>query len=365
MHRTPPHGADTAPPAFLQAAPVPWRGYARGPAPALTVGLLLLGGALLVHHARSVDWPAMREVFASMPLDALALAGVLSAASYAVYCTFDLLGRRTTGHSISRRHTLAIAFVGHACALTLGPAGAGVRFRLYAHHGLPMHLTAALWLFNVATNWLGFGLLAGLVFATRWIALPAHWGIGARALQAVGFALLAGIAVYLAACRFGHHREVIVRGVAFRLPPFSVALLQCLLSLVNWLLLAAIIWVLLSRHAPYEDVLGALMASALALAVVDVPAGLGVLETIFVGLLGHAVRPAEVLGALLAYRAMYFVAPLAIASVVYLVLEWDAIAAARAGRRRACAPLKEGPRSPDARCPRQAPDAPRPPRRSS
>jgi hypothetical protein len=127
---------------------------------------------LLVQHLRSVDWSAMRVVLAHLPRESLFVAGVLTAASYAVYCSFDLLARRATSHPLDRGRVLSIGFVGHACALSLGPAGAGVRVRLYTRQGLPAHLAAALWLFNVATNWLGFTVLAGVALTTRWIALP-------------------------------------------------------------------------------------------------------------------------------------------------------------------------------------------------
>ncbi|HEX6362990.1 MAG TPA: YbhN family protein [Albitalea sp.] len=350
------------PTSFLRTAPEPWRGYARGPRPALTIGLLVLGGALLLRHLRTVDWQAMHEVIAAMPREALIVAGLLAVASYSTYCSFDLLGRRATGHALAPRRTLAIAFVVHACGLNLGPAGAGMRFRLYAQHGLPLRTIAALWLFTVTTNWLGFSLVGGIAFATRWIALPPGWGPGGPALQALGFALLAVVATYVGACAFGHRRSLVVRGVAFRMPPLHVALLQCTLAAVNWLLLAGIVWVLLRQRAPYESVLGALMASALALAVVDVPAGLGVTETVFLGLLGGVVPSHEILGALLAYRGIYFVGPLFLAGAVYAALEWDA----RAGRRRTGAPVRPRPRSRGARSPPRAPDAPRPrPRRSS
>ncbi|WP_330837071.1 lysylphosphatidylglycerol synthase transmembrane domain-containing protein [Piscinibacter sp.] len=320
---------------------MPWRGYARGPRPALTIALLALGATLLVRHLQQVDWPAMREVIAHMPRESLLGAGVLAALSYAVYCSFDLLARRTTGHTISRRRVLAIGFVGHACALNLGPAGAGVRFRLYARHGLPMHLIAALWLFNVATNWLGFVTLAGAALATRTLALPVSWGLAPGLLQPAGIALLAAVAAYLLACRLAHHRAVRLSGVEFRLPPWHVALLQCALSVLNWLLLAAIVFVLLGERADFEDVLAALMASALALAVVDVPAGLGVTETVFLALLGGHVPPPQILAALMAYRAIYFVGPLLLAAAVYAVLEWDA--------GRLSAPADR--RSPDAHSP--------------
>jgi uncharacterized membrane protein YbhN (UPF0104 family) len=344
--------ADTTRPA---PPPARWGGYARGSRPALTIALLLIGATLLVRHLRDVDWLAMREVMARMPRGSLLMAGLLGALSYAVYCSFDLLGRRTTGHRLDRARVLAIGFVGHACALSLGPFGAGVRFRLYARHGLPAHLTAALWLFNVATNWLGFVVLAGLAFATRWIALPAGWGIAGEPLQLLGVALLATVALYLAACHIARHRSRIVRGVEFRLPPLHVALLQCGLSAVNWLLLTGIIFVLLRERVPFEAVLGALMASALALAVIDVPAGLGVTETVFIALLGGSVPPAEILGALIAYRAIYFVGPLMLASAVYLGLEWDAHTEARR------LPVIADRQSPRAHSRRPWPGSPRPP----
>lgn len=319
------------------AEPVPWRGYARGAGPALTIGLVLLGGALLVRHLMQVDWPAMREVIAGMPASAVLAAGALTAASYAAYCCFDLLGRRTTGHALDSARVVGIGFVSHACGLSLGPAGAGVRFRLAMRHGLPAHLVAALWLFNVASNWLGFVVIAGIAFVTRVIALPDTWGLGQQALQLLGAAMLAGVAVYLVACRVAHHRAWTVRGVDFRLPPMWVAVLQCSLSAINWLLIAGVVHVLLGGRAAFEEVLGAVMASAVALALIDVPAGLGVTETVFAALLGSQVPPTELLGALMAYRAIYFVAPLLLASLVALALEWDAHAGGRAGNPLSCA----------------------------
>jgi uncharacterized membrane protein YbhN (UPF0104 family) len=226
---------------------------------------------------------------------------------------------------VDRRRVLAIAFVSHACALSLGPIGAGVRFRLLMRQGLPAHLTAALWLFDVATNWLGFLVVAGAAFAARTIALPASWRLDQDTLQVAGVLMLAAVAAYLAACRMARrHRAWTVRGVDFRLPPLHVAALQCMLSALNWLLLAGVIYMLLNEQAKFGLVLGTVLANALALAVIDVPAGLGVTDTVFLTLLSSAVAPADLLAALLAYRAIYFLAPLALSSIVYLGLEWDA-----------------------------------------
>jgi uncharacterized membrane protein YbhN (UPF0104 family) len=301
-----------------------WRGWTRL-RPALTIALLLLGAVLLLRHLRSIDWHAVQAVLGEMPGSILLQAGGLSAASYAVYCSFDLLGQRVTGHTVGRRRLLAIAFVSHACALSLGPIGAGVRFRLLMRQGLPAHLTAALWMFDVATNWLGFLLVAGTAFAARAIALPASWRLGQDTLQVAGVLMLVAVAVYLAACRMARsHRAWTVRGVDFRLPSLHIAALQCVLSALNWLLLAGVVYMLLHGQATFGLVLGTVLANALALAVIDVPAGLGITDTVFLTLLGVAVAPTDVLAALLAYRAIYFLAPLGLASMAYLGLEWNA-----------------------------------------
>lgn len=345
---------------------VRWRGYARGPGTALTIAFLLLGAALLWSHLRAVDWPAMAEAMRRMPMGSVLAATLLTAASYAVYCGFDLLGRHATGHTLDRGRVLAIGFVSHAAALSFGPAGAGVRFRLALHHGLPVHLIAALWMFNVATNWLGFMVVAGVALASRELTLPADWGFGHEALQALGIALLAAVAVYLASCRFGHALSLTVRGVEFRLPTLSVAALQCGLSAVNWCLIAGVIHQLLDSQVPYVHVLGAVLASALALAIVDVPAGLGVTETVFMTLLGAQVGSADLLAALMAYRAIYFVAPLAIACAVFAWLEWHAHAGLAPQVGAPAGTVIRPRRSPPARCRARRPGGPPlPSRRSS
>ena len=55
--------------------------------------------------------------------------------------------------------------------------------------------------------------------------------------------------------------------------------------------------------------------------ITHVPAGLGVLEAVFVALLSHQLPQHELLAALVAYRVTYYLAPLAIAAATLLVME--------------------------------------------
>ncbi len=330
---------------------------------ASAVALAALGACLFAWQLHNVDWQATRDALAALPAHALFEAAELSVLSYAVYCSFDLLAQRTTAHPLKRRSVLAIAFVGHACALSLGPAGAGIRIRLLMRHGLPAHLAAALWLFNVATNWLGFMLVAGAALSARALALPSAWHLDPALGQGLGLILLAALAAYLALCHAAGRASWTLRGVALRLPTLSVACAQVMLSGLNWLLLAGIVAALLGGSVPLLDVAGAVMASAIALAVVDVPAGLGVTETVFITLLGAQAEPARLLGALVAYRALYFVLPLIASGVVYAALEWHAGGRGAARANAVRARFRRDRPAPVERFHRPATDAPAPPSR--
>jgi uncharacterized membrane protein YbhN (UPF0104 family) len=286
--------------------------------------LLLVGVALWVKHLRGADWAAMRRVIAGLPASALLAAVGFTIASYVVYASFDLLGRAVTGHHIGTRRVLAIGLVSHACSLNLGPAGAGFRLRLYLRHGVGAAVAAGVWLLNIATNWLGLVLLAGAALLTGLMQWPAGWRLPGGSAEGLGGVLLALAAAYLVACARANGRSWVVRGRRLSLPPWPVAVAQCVLSVLNWSLLAWVVTVLLPRQVGWGAVLGALTMSAVALSIIDVPGGLGVLETVFVAMLGPQVGAAELLAALLAYRAIYFLAPLILALAAYVVLELDA-----------------------------------------
>ena len=129
-----------------------------------------------------------------------------------------------------------------------------------------------------------------------------------------------------------------VRGHHFRLPTPGLGTVQVVLAAANWALMATIVWVLLDTAMAWPLVLSTLLLAAVASALVHVPAGLGVIEAVFVAVLGAtglgvATEPA-LLAALLAYRAVYYLLPLLFALAFYLGFE------ARRGKslRRATVP---------------------------
>lgn len=175
---------------------------------------------------------------------------------------------------------------------------------------------------SVTTNWVGYLWLAGAVFASGLMSLPAQWKIGSLALQLIGFVLLLLGLGYLLLCATSKKREWEIKGHSIELPSLRLALSQVAMAMLNWSLMAAIIYVLLEQSVGYFVVLGLLLITAVAGAVVHMPAGLGVIETIFIGgLYYYSVARADILAALVAYRAVYYLIPLFFAGLSYFAIE--------------------------------------------
>jgi hypothetical protein len=296
-----------------------WRLVAR----AASLLFLAIVVVLIVRYARAVDWAQVRAAVLGYTPGRLALAGLLTAASYLLYCGYDIAARHYSGHDLRRRHILPIVFVSYALSMNIGAAlgGAGFRLRLYTRSGLSLPLVTRIIFFSTATNWVGYLLLGGILFTHRTLPLPAGWPFGAGGLQAIGIAMLCALGGYLVACQVTRGRVFHVREHHFRLPSVHVALLQILMAAGNWMLMAAIVYVLMPRSLGYPIVLTVLLLGAVAAAAVHVPAGIGVMEGVFIALLGDVVPRSEVLAAVLTYRAFYYLLPLIIAVLVFFGLE--------------------------------------------
>lgn len=281
---------------------------------------------LLIRYARNVDWEDVVDSVLTTPAPALMIAIGLAAASHLLYSCFDLIGRRYTGHDLPTPTVMAVNFISYAFNLCIGSivGGVGFRYRLYSRLGLKNGVITRIVSMSMLTNWLGYKLLAGLLFLIHPLALPPSWKMGNHGLQWLGAGLILISLGYIVACVKSGDKTWTVRGHEFYLPPWRMAVLQMAISCLNWSLMAGVIYVLLGQKIAYPDVLTVLLIGAIAGVVAHVPAGLGVFEFVFVALLSHLVSEGHLIGALLGYRAIYYAIPLIIAAVMYLVMELKA-----------------------------------------
>ena len=318
-----------------RAAPKPWWRSPRlrrwlGPSVALL--FVALVGWLLADHIKAIDWAQVRSSVASYSTVTLAGAALLVLLSHLSYACYELLGRRYVGHKLPAARVLEVGFVSYAFNLNLGSlvGGFGFRLRLYGQLGLDAAQIARVIAFSLVTNWSGWLLLCGATFAAGGVAWPASFPVSPGWMQAVGVAMVMLALAYVLACWRSKRREWRWREHAFVLPSGRMALAQLALSSLNWSLIGALVWLLMPPSLGYGTVLATHLSAAVIAVPTHVPGGLGVLEAVYVGALGDEATRNQLIAGLLAFRALYYLAPLMLAAALHLLLE----ASARRRRRK-------------------------------
>ncbi len=322
--------ANPAPPQRRPLTQRPWWPAVKRTATVLFFGLV---ASLLVVQARAVSWGEVMQSIRDYPPHVLVTAAALAITSYAVYCSFDLMSRRYTEHTLGTGPVLVTSFISYAFNLNLGAliGGLGFRFRLYSQQGLAPDVISRIFGFTMLTNWLGYMVLAGILCLLQPIALPQDWSLGSDALRVFGALSLLLAAAYVALCGLSRRRSWTVRGHELVLPSLRMAVLQLVTGCAAWLLIASVIYTLLQHRIDYPSVLAVLLVSSVAGLITHVPAGLGVLEAVFVALLAPQMPKSELLAALLVYRAVHYLIPLTQATLLYVLFEMRLKARANTG----------------------------------
>lgn len=278
---------------------------------------------LLYQLARNLDWNEVRQSLLAYKPGTLVVGLAIAVCSYLTFASYDLLARAYTGHQLPARQVLPVAFVCYAFNLnfTTWVGGVALRYRLYGRLGLDTPTITRILTLGLLTNWMGYMLLAGSVFALGLVELPGNWAVGTTGLRLIGVLLLAITAAYLLACGLAKKRTWRWREHEVTLPTLRLALCQVALGASNWALMALLIYWLLPGDAFYPAILGILLISCVAGVVAHIPAGLGVLEAVFLALLHGQMAQGTLVAALLGYRTLYYLIPLVVAIVTYLVLE--------------------------------------------
>lgn len=289
----------------------------------LTVFFFILVPVMLYMLVKNLEWQEVKDSINSFEPTTLLIGFIIALVSYGVFSSYDLLARRYTEHNLPAIKIIPVAFVCYAFNLNLSAwiGSFALRFRLYSRLGLSVPTISKIVSVNIITNWLGYIILAGIIFSMRLLNLPENWALGATALQLIGFALLLIASLYLLACRFAKRRTWKIRDQEITLPSFNFALLQAGLGALNWSLMGLLVFTLFPDGASYPAILGILLICSIAGVVTHIPAGLGVLEGVFLAMLQHEFSKGQIIAALLAYRTLYFLVPLAIACITYLILE--------------------------------------------
>jgi uncharacterized membrane protein YbhN (UPF0104 family) len=268
----------------------------------------------------ALTWSDVQLALTSMPAARLGIAAALVAVSYVWLSNYDRIGLWASSKVAGQRRIVTTSFVAYAVSKTFGfPAFTSglVRLHRYRHIGFSVADLARFVVMTSSTVWLGFALLMGaLLMVAPTTLLP----IDETAQRVLGTGLVAvGIAwVALASKGLGVVR---VKKWHFKMPTSRVAAAQLVVGAVDWILMSSVLWMLLpaSAGASLQEVALAVGAAQIVAVLAHVPGGAGVVEATLLMLFKDRVDTASLAASLLAFRVLYFLAPLALAGLFVLV----------------------------------------------
>jgi phosphatidylglycerol lysyltransferase len=279
--------------------------------------LVAIAIALMHHELRNVRYHEIVARVRAIPALQLLESAGLTMLVYAVLPLYDLTALAYVGHPLPRRRAVFASVISYAISQTLGfPAltGGGVRYRFWASWGLNGAEIARAVAFVGVTFSVGIATVSALVLlaqpdeAARILHLTP---VAGRVIG--GLLFLCPVAYLVVAGRLGG-RTVSVRSLQFPLPSLGIAGRQLLIPIADWLLAAAVLYVLLPPNvAPgFLPFVCVFVLAQFAGIVSHVPAGAGVFESIMLILLRTLMPADQVLGTIIAYRVIYYIAPFAL-----------------------------------------------------
>ncbi len=281
--------------------------------------LLVIDRELAGFHLRDV-LAYLRQI----PASSILAAAAATLASYLMLSVYDVLGLRYARKPLPYRAVLFKSVIAYAIGHSFGAAaltGGAVRYRLYSRAGLTGVDVATLQGFCSATTAVGLTILIGVSLIAAPQVAFAELHMSQPWPGIIGIALLAMIVAYVS---WGSFTEsgFEFRGWVLRPPGLTLSLLQVATGAIELSVSAAVLWSLLpiEVHVDFLSFLG-IYALAVAAGIASyLPGGIGVFESVILVALPGA-PPDHVLGALLGYRAIYYLLPLLLAGIGFAGFE--------------------------------------------
>lgn len=300
---------------------------------AVVIALILAGFAALQAMTREIHFRDVRAAAHALSFGQVALALAFTAASYLALTFYDVVALRVIGRPLPWRTAALASFTSYTLSHNLGLAvltGGSARYRVYTAAGLDGPDVARVIALAGGTFWIGVSAIAG-------VALLLHDGpvaLGTVALapwqaHLAGALALAGVAA-LVLLSMVRRERLRIAGVTVPLPRPGELAAQVVVALVDIACASAALFVLIPGAQPalLPTFILAYALGIVATVLTHVPGGLGVFEAVVLGIVPG--DTASLFAALIAYRVIYYLLPLA--AGVLMLLWHEGVRQRRAGR---------------------------------
>lgn len=297
---------------------------------ALIALLMLIVVAIAVvalsHILRETSWAQITAAIRRIGWARLVACAALTIASYLVLTCYDVIALRIIGRRVPYPRIALASFTSYIFSHNFGFAvltGGTARLRIYRRAGLGLGEVAQIIALAGVTFWLGVFLMLGVALVSVPNLFAAEgWHLPDGVQPGIGAAILIGLLAYLVFLRFRGGRAVNLFGWHLVLPSGRMAITQFILAALDLTLATLALFVLIPGLGPaaFGDVLVGYLAAFVSGLLTHAPGGVGVFEAVMLVTLPQIDRTA-LFAALIVYRFLYYLVPLAIGLVLFTVHE--------------------------------------------
>jgi LmbE family N-acetylglucosaminyl deacetylase/uncharacterized membrane protein YbhN (UPF0104 family) len=252
-------------------------------------------------------------------------AGLMVAATYGLMCIIEQLVLRDVFARMPLGATIAAPLIANSVSIGIGfgaVSGAAIRMRIYGSHGMDTRHCVLVASGVTLVSLAGGACLAAIGLAFEAEGVGKHLGVAPEPLRALGWTALALVAAGLIAAG-GKRRRLKLLGRQIKLPSARSGATRLIVGAADWLASASVLFFLLPESAQHNWLAFAAFFAALHFAAMSTgaPAGIGVFDAAMLGLNPTDANSGELAAALVIYRLLSFLAPLALGMIGLVLFE--------------------------------------------
>jgi len=292
----------------------------------VSIAIFAVAAWVLADMIRTYDMDQVWAAFQSIPPRRVLFAALSTVGIYAIMGTYDMLAVIYFRHKVSFPRVFFASLIASIFSYAVGLAlvtGGAVRYRIYSDAGLSAGDIAKIIAFGFTTFTLCLFLITGCTMLVAPDTLSSMLFIPASTLRVIGCLLLVPVVAYLMASLLHAGENVRIFGRELHIPPFWISLSQILMSGSEVILTSSVLYFLLPHSAvlTLPAFIGLYIIMQVVTFAAQIPGGIGVFDAMVLLLLGNYFAPESVFAAVLAFRILFYVIPLAASALALVIYE--------------------------------------------
>ena len=286
----------------------------------------ILAVGMLYWQLREYSLSDIAHAVLDIPFTNLVAACVACLAGYLALSLYDYLALNYVGGRVAWWKWMLAGMLGFAISNNAGHAvvsGGAIRYRLYTRWRIRGGDIVKMLTISGFTYFLGASAIVviGYFLVPREI-FDGSVGVG-MGLNALFIFCASVLLTYFAMTLLFYKKSIKIGQIKFQIPSTAMATTQTILGITDSVLAGLVLYFCLTPFVsiPFGTFIGLFVIAQTAGVFSQVPGGIGVFESVFLLALPDGVDKANIFGALLAYRIIYYVLPLIGAGSLFFIYE--------------------------------------------